>query len=111
MIIFAPRQQFSEPAAEKGPVWSYSTPILIVWPCASARGLDHATTPRARTTMRASDTRTNFMFACPPRTKSALNLARARTAVHAGCDAARPTPCLTVALLGGERGLSCEDHP
>src|SRR4026208_2388878 len=37
MIILAPRQQFSEPAAEKGPVWSYRIPILMVWACAWAR--------------------------------------------------------------------------
>jgi hypothetical protein len=62
MIIFAPRQQLSEPAAENGPVWSYKIPILIVCPCASARGLDHATTPTARTSRRATVTRATFML-------------------------------------------------
>src|SRR5215813_1439053 len=54
IIILAPRQQFSEPAAEKGPEWSNSTPILMLWPCASARGSATLATASAPTTASAS---------------------------------------------------------
>src|SRR5438132_9317318 len=68
MIIFAPRQQLREPAAEKGPEWSYRTPILIVCPCASARGAHVLATATASTSAVARIIRADFIDG-PPRKK------------------------------------------
>src|SRR5438067_9070377 len=68
MIIFAPRQQLREPAAEKGPEWSNRTPILIVCPCASARGAHVLAPATASTSAAARIIRADFISG-PPRKK------------------------------------------
>src|SRR5438105_1350696 len=76
MIIFAPRQQLREPAAEKGPEWSYRTPILIVCPCASARGAHVLATATASTSAVARIIRADFIDG-PPRKKVVRRVSRA----------------------------------
>src|SRR6266850_968117 len=76
MIIFAPRQQLSEPAAENGPEWSYRTPILIVCPCASARGAHVLATATASTSAVARIIRADFIDG-PPRKKVVRRVSRA----------------------------------
>src|SRR5437762_1383795 len=76
MIILAPRQQFSEPAAENGPVWSYSTPILIVWPCASARGA-HVLAAASTTASAASTIVRSDFIGDSPRKKVGCRVSRA----------------------------------
>src|SRR5207237_8638178 len=75
MIIFAPRQQLREPAAEKGPEWSYRRPILIVCPCASARGAHVLAT--ASTSAATRIIRADFIDG-PPRKKVVRRVSRAR---------------------------------
>src|SRR5947207_15255344 len=76
MIIFAPRQQLREPAAEKGPEWSYRTPILIVCPWASARGAHVLATATASTSAVARIIRADFIDG-PPRKKVVRRVSRA----------------------------------
>jgi hypothetical protein len=68
-IILAPRQQFSEPAAEKGPVWSKRVPILIVEACAWARSTQGPTAlPAAAAPVVARNWRREMApIVCPPR--------------------------------------------
>src|SRR6267142_523641 len=68
MIIFAPRQQLSEPAAENGPLWSYRRPILMVGAWASARGAHVLATATASTSAAARIIRADFIGG-PPRKK------------------------------------------
>src|SRR5437773_10953235 len=66
MIIFAPRQQLSEPAAENGLLWSYRRPILMVCAWSSARGLHSPSEPTASASATARIIRTDFIVP-PPR--------------------------------------------
>src|SRR5256712_5258814 len=68
MIISAPRQQWSEPAAENGPVGSYGGPILMVCAGASAGGLHTPSAPTASGSATARIIRTDFIVP-PPRKK------------------------------------------
>src|SRR5918996_2538447 len=61
IIILAPRQQLSEPAAENGPEWSKRTPILMVGACASTRGASAATAASAAISTSAGTMRVHFI--------------------------------------------------
>src|SRR5262244_814249 len=61
MIILAPRQQFTDPPAAKGPLWSKRTPILMVCACASARSRETTAAPTAPTRSGTKTTRNHFM--------------------------------------------------
>src|SRR6266850_1679265 len=76
MIIFAPRQQLSEPAAENGPLWSYRRPILMVCAWASARGLHTPSAPTASASATARIIRADFIVP-PPRKKVGCRVSRA----------------------------------
>src|SRR2546423_1826277 len=92
MIIFAPRQQLSEPAAENGPEWSYRTPILIVCPCASARGAHVLATATASTSAVARIIRADFIDG-PPRKKVVRRVSRAGPASEDHPLASLPSAC------------------
>ena len=66
IIILAPRQQLSEPAAENGPEWSNSTPILMVCPCACTPGDTSAASARAATSDSTIESRSDFIGRQPP---------------------------------------------
>src|SRR3990172_2460755 len=94
MIILVPRQPLSDPAAEKGPVWSNRMPILMVWGWARAGCWGPESKTRAPTSMRAKAIRRALM--CQPPSGSACP----RTEDHGGGK----VPNLSMGSRGGQRG-------